>query len=233
MGGVAGSPTQYVEMLYKSGCRDFMDVVNIHPYQYPTMPEHGMEQQVGGIREVMRKYGDESKELWVTEVGYPNHIGPGGVSVRLQADYIARTYICLLASGVKRVFWYDYQNGTEVTYNEANFGIVYVDNSPKACLLALKTVANELTGARFVGKLETPANVAAYEFERGRTRITCVYALEGKVLVALGNPMGARARDLMGNAVTIPADGSLRLTTSALFVETAAPVRLSERLPEW
>ena len=231
MGGVAGSPTQYVEMLYKGGCKDFMDVINIHPYQYPTIPEHGMEQQVRGIQEVMRKYGDESKELWATEVGYPNHIGPGGVGVGPQADYISRTYICLLASGVKRVFWYDYQNGTDVTYNEANFGIVYVDNSPKPCLLALKTTSNELTGAKFTGKLETPANVAAYEFDRQGTRVTCLYALKDDALVALTSPGAAKARDLMGNAVAIPADGSLKLTTSPLFLETSAPVKLAERTP--
>jgi hypothetical protein len=218
-------------MLYKAGCKDYTDIINIHPYQYPTIPEHGMAEQIAGIRAVMRKYGDEAKEIWATEVGYPNHQGPGGVDVRLQADYIARTYITLLASGVTRVFWYDYQNGTDVTYNEHNFGIVFVDNSPKPCLLALKTTANQLTGARFVAKLDTPENVAAYEFARAGRKMLCLYALKDTASVSLKTSGDLRAVDLMGNPVALSSAGTLKLDTSPVFIETTGGVSISRYAP--
>jgi hypothetical protein len=45
--------------------------------------------------------------------------------------------------------WYDFRNdGTDPMYNEANFGVVRRDFSPKPAYLALRTVATQLPGAR-------------------------------------------------------------------------------------
>lgn len=224
MGGTAGAPVGYIEKLYQSGCKDDFDIVNIHPYQYPRMPDDGMARAVRAVWEVMNRYGDGRKPIWVTEVGYPNHTGNTGVSLRTQADYLARTYINLLGAGVEKVFWYDYQNGTDPAYNEHNFGIVFADNRPKPCYFALQTVSDLLGDARFVDQPAVPPNVGAYRFRKPDGRdLLCLWALQGEAQVFLDARNPARLYDLMGNSrVVTPGElGALALDTSPVFILTS------------
>ncbi|MCL1921467.1 MAG: beta-galactosidase [Kiritimatiellaeota bacterium] len=71
VGGYAGIPLDYIEELYKLGGKDCFDIMNIHPYSHPTPPEADLEQRVHGLRQVMEKYGDAKKPIWVTELGWP------------------------------------------------------------------------------------------------------------------------------------------------------------------
>jgi hypothetical protein len=234
MGGTAGAPVGYIDKLYQAGCKDYFDIVNIHPYQYPRMPDDGMAKAVRAVWECMNRYGDARKPIWVTEVGYPNHTGDTGVSLRTQADYLARTYISLLGAGVERVFWYDYQNGTDPAYNEHNFGIVFADNRPKPCYFALQTVSDLVGDAKFLDQPSVPPNVGCYRFRKPDGRdLLCLWALHGRAQVFLTAKNPVRVFDLMGNSrVAMPAElGALELDTSPLFLLTTPAPTLAGVAP--
>ena len=71
VGGYAGVPLGYIEELYKLGGGACFDIMNIHPYSHPTPPEADLEKRILDLRQLMDKYGDAKKPLWVTELGWP------------------------------------------------------------------------------------------------------------------------------------------------------------------
>lgn len=212
MGGTAGTDLGYIEELYKREVP--FDIVNIHPYGYPAPPESYLEGQINACRELMRKYGDEKKPIWITEYGWPNHIGPNGVDIITQANYIVRAYVIALGAGVEKIFWYDYQNGPDPYYNEHNFGIVYMGDIPKPCYTALLTMTHALTGKKFLKKLPMPEACYAYVFQNERKEETIVmWALKDTEVTFDWKGRG-EILDLMGNRRMISSEGLLRLRLS-------------------
>lgn len=75
-GGTAGVPYEFIENVYKAGGKDSFDIMNIHPYSQPHPPESSLEEKIVKLRELMAKYGDEKKPIWITELGWPTHATP-------------------------------------------------------------------------------------------------------------------------------------------------------------
>ena len=59
----------FLEDLYKAGAQPFFDVCNTHPYVSPTEGADRMIDLTRGTLEIMTRYGDAAKPLWITEVG--------------------------------------------------------------------------------------------------------------------------------------------------------------------
>lgn len=218
MGGTAGTDLRFIEELYKRAVP--FDVVNIHPYGYPAPPESYLEAQINACRELMRRYGDGSKPLWITEFGWPNHIGSNGVDIITQANYIVRAYVIALGAGVEKIFWYDYQNGPDPYYNEHNFGIVYMGDIPKPCYIALSTMTSALAGKRFFKKLPMPEGCYAYVFQNERKEEAIVmWAMKEREVTLEWKGKGELV-DLMGNRKPLSSNGllSLKLSPSPVFL---------------
>lgn len=72
-GGTAGIPFAFIEEVYRLGGKDCFDIMNIHPYTHPGQPEGNIDTRIEQLREMMAKYGDGDKPIWITEVGWPTH----------------------------------------------------------------------------------------------------------------------------------------------------------------
>jgi len=143
LGGVSGIPWPYVEGVYEAGGKDSFDVMNVHPYRYPSSPEERpLYDDLVRLRRLMEKHGDGGKPIWITEVGWPTQQDRRGVSPQRQAEILARAYLLSLQAGVEVVFWYEFQAPeNKPDYNEDHFGIVHRDLSPKPAYTALATLA--------------------------------------------------------------------------------------------
>jgi hypothetical protein len=71
VGGFAGVPTNYIDRLYIAGAKPYFDIMNVHPYSHPGVPEASLENAIVGLRETMAKHGDADKKIWFTEIGWP------------------------------------------------------------------------------------------------------------------------------------------------------------------
>lgn len=71
VGGYAGIPLDYIEKLYELGGGKYFDIMNVHPYSHPRPPEDDLEEQLGKLKAMMKKYGDGEKPIWITEIGWP------------------------------------------------------------------------------------------------------------------------------------------------------------------
>ena len=102
MGGTAGTDIPFLEKLYDAGLTAAADVVNIHPYCWPSRPEGNLDANIRRVRELMNGRGDGAKPLWITELGWPTHkvqfkepyVLISGLRVALGGD---RAWNCLFA----------------------------------------------------------------------------------------------------------------------------------------
>jgi len=124
------------------------DVLTIHPYR-GRLIDAGFVRELRGAAALAG-----NRPVWITEMGWPTHIG-GGVDERAQAQLLSRCYLSAVASGaVQNVGWYDFRNdGDDPFYNEANFGVLRQDMTPKPAYRALATVCRSFAGG---GKPEMP-----------------------------------------------------------------------------
>ena len=90
-GGTAEVPFDFIEDIYRLGGADAFDIMNVHPYTQPYRPEGEMDVNLEKLRELMARYGDGEKPIWITEVGWPTHrIVPTDAEVLLAGLKAAR-----------------------------------------------------------------------------------------------------------------------------------------------
>ncbi len=157
----SGTDINFIRSVYELGGYDYLDIICIHPYSYPYAFENYEVNTINELKAMMRKYGQE-KPIWVSEVGYPTHIGATGASYERQADMIVRVYLTLISLGVEVICWYDLvDDGTDIYFNEVNFGLIENDLTPKDAFTAYKTMTGLLGTSTYddeIFKLENSQN---------------------------------------------------------------------------
>jgi hypothetical protein len=139
---------------------DMIDGMTVHPYFYnrgdDRTPEAWARQMLLYDGVLSRHSGRRSVPLWVTETGWPSHVGRYGVSRQRQAAMAARLFLLARTLPmVPGIWWYDFQDdGSNPAEPEHNFGIVTKDFLPKMVLPALGAVNRLLLGARFLRQVD-------------------------------------------------------------------------------
>jgi hypothetical protein len=95
----------WLDDFLRQGGGKFVDIIGFHFYPYPGSPE-GIVGQVRTIRSIMAKHGQGSKPLWDTE----NTWNGSKLDRDTDAAIVARTLLLDAASGVPRVYWYEWGN---------------------------------------------------------------------------------------------------------------------------
>lgn len=215
----AGTDLKFIETVAAQGGLENVDIVSVHPYRYPRGPE--ASDLIGDLRNasgLLRRLKGPLP-LWVTEIGYPTHLGENGCDPTRQAQMLVRTYVqCLASRVVDKVFWYDYRDdGEDPNYNEHNFGILKRDLTPKPAYTALSVMTAALEGMRFSGQVGLRRDVLAYRFEtQNRTKKCLVgWTLSGQRPVDLPAKGMVTALDLAGlRRLLRPHEGRMALTLS-------------------
>ncbi|HEX2948359.1 MAG TPA: sugar-binding protein [Armatimonadota bacterium] len=199
----------YIERVLKAGGGQYMDVLSIHPYRYPTMPEmSGHVNEMRALQDLLNKYNTTSLKVWISEVGYPTHIGDTGVSEALAAAYLVRfSLLSLQFPCVERIFYYDFQDdGDTPTYNEHHFGMIHRDYSAKVSYAAYNTMVRMLANKTFVRNYPTNSReIYCSEFAGKAGTVIAVWRLRGNGTFAFrGTSHGqVTITDLMGNTMPL------------------------------
>lgn len=228
MGGEYGEKTaENIERALSTAGGSSMDAFSIHPYRYPSPPEtreHPLLEEVGAIFDRSVAKG-APRSMWVTEIGWPTHADPRGVSERTQARYLVRACALLQATGhVQRIYWYDFKDdGLNRQYNEDNFGLVRHQRfnfAPKPGIVALAVFNHITAGARPI-RLLRRADVQPDEGHYGvlyrlADGSDCVVAwtANGTAKVAVRGTVTA-VRNIMGQPVA--ATQSVELSEDAIY----------------
>ncbi len=230
--GTCGPPSahNWYEPVFAVGGLEYQDIVSAHLYppgggNRPLDWDEEVRSVVAGIRDLMRKYGDE-KELWNTEAGMspatpfnrlkaPRYFRNFGtpVPVAVATDAAARIYLVHLAEGVK-LFYYLLHGSFEYAC-----ALCENDGSPLPAAVAIAVAQSLVDGAEFV-KAVSKGPVRCYVFRRGSEGVISLWGvgLQGRrptFEVALaelkpGHSMPAvEVRDVMGNPCQVARAGPL------------------------
>ncbi|HOJ32550.1 MAG TPA: cellulase family glycosylhydrolase [Candidatus Hydrogenedentes bacterium] len=157
MNGIIPSPwsavkvSGYLEDLYKLGAQKYFDICNIHPYVLPDEGAEYMMQLIHDTLNLMEKYGDKHKPLWITEVG-------AGINdhdtAKDQATLLANTF-CFARKElrIQRVFWFLLRDTEEnILGPEETMGIVTRNFEKKPAFFAFQRVTKDGEKAKPVSK---------------------------------------------------------------------------------
>ncbi|MEX0652770.1 MAG: hypothetical protein WD534_07235 [Phycisphaeraceae bacterium] len=216
-------------LLELEGTLEQMDAISVHPYKCELEPEY-LAESMAKLNQMMEDAGGPVRPIWVTELGWPINVHPQAVadqvyesldvrtSEPMQAAYLVRSHVLLLAAGVPRIHWYDFMNdGTDSRNGEHNFGLIrHPDDTlgrytPTPAYVAYAQMTRQLTGARCVRQEPTPEMLRSFVFEREGQTIRVVWSLAPMVLSVQAGESFTMV-DLMGRATPVtPTDGRATL----------------------
>lgn len=127
-----------------------VDGVSVHPYVFGDRDRRpvAVERWVAtAVRDVEASFG-KKLPIYVTEIGWPNFDGPGGVTERSAAQNLVEVFLRLRVNpDVAGVWWYGLKDkGNLSTEKEHNFGLYRSDFSEKLTARALRSVVDFVKG---------------------------------------------------------------------------------------
>jgi hypothetical protein len=140
------SPTSFVTQMYAAGAAGYFDALSVHPSSFPDMPtapdSWNTFYDLPSLHNLMSGHGDGAKKIWLTEYGAPTGVATDAVSPTVQAAMIAQAYAAAAAwpwAGPLFSYWQD--AGSNLSYDQDNFGIIAYNGSPKPAYYAFLTAA--------------------------------------------------------------------------------------------
>ncbi len=167
---VAGAPTgintNWYTQMYANGGAHMFDALGIHPYmgnvdEPPTTCNTKYIQyypcNITNLVNLMKANGDGDRQIWATEYGWSTHDNSTytapipswkrGVTYANQAKYVIQMQEVLAQwPQVTNSFWYTDRNTANADAQEANYGLLYRDFTPKPGYYAMKCVASGICG---------------------------------------------------------------------------------------
>ena len=157
-GALAHADATFARALYAHGIKGSMDGFSIHPYTenrdpllaYPSYPHVSFLPGIKNVRDVQAAYGDVAG-LWLTEFGWNTGglFGTGypawrrSVTPEEQADYVRKAidYLQTLPYVANAAVYLLRDDGTDPLDDQANFGLVRRDYTPKPAYRAFREAA--------------------------------------------------------------------------------------------
>ena len=167
-GNVSNHGGNYLQQMTAadSAILDCMDIWSVHPYSLTWSADSSYE----GINETLYKqsfaelksnYLDaKGIKLWAGEFGYAVCDTVGGVDSATSANYTARAYMAMEASGIDKVIQYTVDGGVANYYTESNFGILDTDN--KDTSVAINAYNSVMDGYRLAEKFPTAQTASMF-----------------------------------------------------------------------
>jgi|HubBroStandDraft_4_1064222.scaffolds.fasta_scaffold14166_3 hypothetical protein len=131
----------WLEQYFRLGGASYADVIGYHFYMGAAEPELMLDR----IREVQRVMAKSNinKPLWDTENGCCFPVPKSFTSEREKSAYVARLYILDWAAGVRRLYWYSWDNQElSIAFTESD------DARARPAALAYAEIQRWLVGSR-------------------------------------------------------------------------------------
>ncbi|GEM_PF-4386837 len=137
-----GSKDRALQQLYEAGGKPYFDIMSIHGF---VGAPNQMEDKIAACYSEMAKYGDASKRLWITELGYST-FGNAPSALMDQAVRVRSVYSALMMHPrVDKVFWYNFRCRSYDDNYTNNLGMVNIDFSPRPAYDTLKAITGGQT----------------------------------------------------------------------------------------
>ncbi len=225
----------------EAGALEYMDGLSFHPYDWMRSFEAGNQMlQVARVKELLKEFGHEDKEIWCTETGWHQQLDNCFVTDMDKANNLSRALLQNDAlKWYDRIYFYEFMNsGIEPSYGEATYGTIYsaYDETPCAALPAYIAAAcanwvvgdgNNFVDAADGKGADLTAGVYAYRWNRENddnlgNQVIGVWTSKDREPYALDLGVDeVTALDIYGNARTMKAVNGVfnfMLTDSPMYL---------------
>ncbi len=178
----------WFEGILKLGALSWCDAVSVHSYNYsPNNRSRTPEAWLAwmeNVRAMLRRHNTGTDvPLYVTEMGWPTHVGKRGTSPELSGSYLGRLYLLgRTMPSFKGLWWYDFQDdGWNPEHNENNFGMVRPDLTPKPSFYVMKDIANLVADGTYAGRVTMDAkDLWILRFNHGDEDVWALWSADNK-----------------------------------------------------
>jgi hypothetical protein len=205
----ANTMSQY----FAAGMGQYIDIVSFHAYiAYRggvDAPENFIS-EVSCIRQMMATYGQQNKGLWATEGGWGRNTDLPDPDQ--QAAFLARSYLLLRSLGVRRFFWYRWDNSDWGTLWDKVNGI-------HSAGIAYRQVATWMTGSTLTSACAQDSSGTwncGFTLPNG-SPAEAVWSLTNQQFAAPTNYTSYR--DLAGNTYQLPANHQIMIGYKPIFLQ--------------
>ncbi|MDD6734852.1 MAG: discoidin domain-containing protein [Clostridiales bacterium] len=200
LGGTEAGSLDWFDSLYKAGngteTRLNYDAVDVHLYPkladktiegVPASAPEILPLKIESVRNVLRKYGDESKPIITTEIGYLTSDKNGyqpALDYDTQRDWVVRSYLILISEGIRKAWHYDFQDdGLDFEYLEHNWGLIDYFGVPKPSYYGYYNLSQQMRYAELIGAvpgLTTPYYGFEFFDETKNRKMSVIWAADGQ-----------------------------------------------------
>lgn len=220
---VANFDVRFIDAAIKAGAGGHFDYICVHPYEIlERLADRGepIFLSMATTLRTMLKANQQPDDipLWISEVGAPAPIAPDIAPDKLQAAQLAKAYLLAIASGFKRVFWFEargpsYGNGTD-------FGLIRSDMTPRPSYDALTTLTRALgPEPRAAGWLELGEEGYGFLFDTQGSPVLAAWA-PGTRDIDVTFDGDVQISTLAGEQQLLPAGKSYQLTTTPVLIKS-------------
>jgi hypothetical protein len=220
--GCAGVDIDYLQRLLEFGCGPYFDIASVHPYQWGREFNEGyMVDKLRSCRELLDRFGQTNKPIWITEMGWS--LGEG-VTASEQANLLSQAVVTALTVRetlrVEKVFWFCVKD-----WGGPGHGLFDVNGQPKPAFHAYRTVINELGGADYLGPWAGPKGVRGHAFLKAGQPVLALWtpSAHGKSRVELATAAQTlRCRKISNEASAVSVTGGkagIEVSHAPVFID--------------
>lgn len=190
-GGVAGTDDKWIDQFISQGGVKGIDGFSVHPYVFSKPTSNRPEDAADWLARLSAKLAAANNghpiDLYVTEIGWPNHLDMTGWSEQQTADFLWRLYILIRSQPtIRGVWWYELRDsGDNPMEREHRFGLAGKDKRPKLALQAQRIVASLLQDPTKVTIDHPATGVYRAQIKAPKEQCTAYWSRQGTVSYAV------------------------------------------------
>jgi hypothetical protein len=220
--GVANFDVRFIDAAIKAGAADHFDYLCVHPYEILERLADKGEPAFLGMATTLRNmlkvnHQPDDLPLWITEIGAPAPIRPDAVPDQVQAAQLAKAYLLAIASGFRRVFWFEARGPSYG--NGGDLGLIRSDMTPRPSYDALALLTRVLgPEPRPAGWLELGDGGYGFLYDTPDSPVLAAWS-PGTRDISLTFDGGVQLWTLAGEQLQLPAGKPLALKATPILIK--------------
>jgi hypothetical protein len=218
---VANFDVNFLDATIKAGAGGHFDYICVHPYEkLGALAENGEVDFLTMTRTLRQMLAannlPDDVPLWITEIGAQAPVKPEQQADTRQAITLAKAYLLSIASGFRRVFWFEARGPSYG--DQMDHGLIRADFSRRPSYQALKTMI-DLLGPEpaTVGWVKLGANGYGFVFSRGGQNLLAAWAPSNQTL-EMKFDADIQISDLSGTKKPLAAGQTMMLTDTPQLI---------------
>ena len=217
---VANFDVGFLDAAIKAGAANYFDFICVHPYEKLANLSHDGEIAFLDMSATLRKMLASNNQpgdiqLWITEIGSPAPVSRSEEPDEAQAKLLAKAYILSIASGFRRVFWFEARGPSYG--KQSDFGLIRSDMTPRPSYIALKTLTVVLgSQPAAAGWLSVDGGYGFLFDTEGGSAMAAWAPAKHEIKIAFANDV--QVYNLKGTQTSLPAGKTLTVEDSPVLI---------------